>query len=271
MVVSTNPLPPSYVDVKGVFNLQKDMVGNLAGNTDPRSKEIVKSISTNLNGLYSTFVASGASAEGVLEKQGDMLAIIEQENDRLTKKKDDIDNAYSGKQRAVQLNESYRRKYNQMMKIVLVIIVSLILFIFVTFLSKRFPMVPSFVFEILSITIISAGIFMVYFMTINTLKRSPTDFDELYLQSPGTGGNTVTSKVAPPNLQDLLKGINLNQCMGSSCCDVGTRWDTGNVRCIGNSVVTFSTIQQSYDVGDFYGRMSVMPNSPNEFDGYTPV
>lgn len=263
-------LPRSYVDVKGVFNLQKDMVGNLAGNTDPNSQAVVKSISNNINSLYSTFVASGASAEGVLEKQGDMLAIINQENARLTKKKDDIDNAYSGKQRAVQLNESYRRKYHQMMKIIMVIIITLIIFILVTFLSKQFPMVPSFVFEMLSILVISAGIFMVYFMTISMLKRSPTDFDELYLQSPGTGGNTVTS-TGSSNIQNLLGGINLNQCIGSSCCDVGTRWDTGNVRCIGNSVSMFSTIQQSYDVGDFSGRFSVMPNSPNEFDGYTPV
>jgi len=264
-------LPPSYVDVKGVFNLQKDMVGNLAGNTDPASQSIVKSISNNLNTLYSDFGSSTISSEGVLEKQGDMLAIINQENDRLTKKKDDIDNAYTGKQRAVQLNESYRRKYHQMMKIIMVIIVTLIIFILVTFLSKRFPMVPSFVFEMLSILVISAGIFIVYFMTISMLKRTPTDFDELYLQSPGTGGNTVTSKAAGPNLQDLLSGYNLNQCIGSSCCDIGTHWDSGNVRCIGNSVSLFSTIQQSYDVGDFSGRVSVMPNSPSEFDGYTPV
>lgn len=264
-------LPPSYVDISGVFNLQKNLVGNLAGNTDPKSKSIVQSISSNLNELYSDFGKSNISSEGVLEKQRDMIQIINQEESRLTKKKEDIDNAYTGKQRAVQLNESYRRKYNQMMKIIMVIIVTLILFIFVTFLSKKFPMVPSFVFEILSIIIISAGIFIVYFMTINMLKRSPTYFDELYLQSPLTGGNTITSKAAAPNLQDLLGGVNLNQCIGSSCCDVGTHWDTGNVRCIGNSVALFSTIKQSYDVGDFSGRMSVMPNSPNEFDGYTPV
>ena len=264
-------LPPSYVDISGVFYLQKNLVGNLAGNTDQPSKEIIKSISSNLNNLYSTFEASQVSAGGVLEKQGDMLNIINQENARLTNKTTEIDNAYTGKQRAAQLNESYRRKYHQMMKIILVIIVTLILFIFVTFMSKTFPMVPSFVFEMISILIISAGIFIVYFMTINMLKRSPTYFDQLYLQSPDTGGNTVTSKAAAPNLQDLLGGINLNQCMGSSCCDIGTHWDTGNVRCIGNSVALFSTIQQSYDVGDFSGRMSVMPNSPNEFDGYTPV
>jgi len=263
-------LPPSYVDISGVFNLQKDMVGNLAGNTDPASQSIVQSISSNLNDLYSNFGSSTISAEGVLEKQGDMIQIINQEEDRLNKKKEDIDNAYTGKQRAVQLNESYRRKYHQMMKIIMVIIVTLVIFIFVTFLSKKFPFVPSFVFEILSIIIISAGIFIVYFMTISMLKRSPTYFDELYLQSPGTGGNTVVS-TGSSDIQNLLGGINLNQCIGSSCCDIGTHWDTGNVRCIGNSVALFSTIQQSYDVGDFSGRMSVMPNSPNEFDGYTPV
>jgi len=265
-------LPPSYVDVNGVFIVQKNLIGNLAGNSDPKSQSIVKSVSDNLNQIYKDFDQSNLSSTGILEKQDDMLKIINKENARITNKKAEIDNAYTGKQRAVQLNESYRQKYQQMMKIILVIIVTLILFIFITFLSSRFPMVPSFVFEILSIAVISTGLFIVYFMTINMLKRSPTYFDQLYLQSPGIGGNTVTSKAATaPNLQDLLGGANFNMCAGSSCCDVGTRWDTGNARCIGNGVALFSTIQQSYNLGDFNGRVSVMPNSPNEFDGYTPV
>ena len=264
-------LPPYYVDISGVFLMQKDLVGNLAGKDDAKSRQAAQSVSGGLNKLYNDFISSGASANGLIERQKDMLNIVNNEEERLNQKKADIDNAMVGKQRAVQLNNSYRQKYHSLMKIVLVIIVTLLLFILVTFLSAKYTFIPSFVFEIISIFIISFGIFIIYFMTLNVIRRSPTYFDQLYLQSPNTGGNTITSRGLPPNLQDLLGGANFSQCIGSSCCDVGTHWDTGNVRCIGNGVSTFSTIRQSYNVGDFSGRYLVKANSPNEFDEYTPV
>jgi len=118
-------LPPYYVDISGVFLLQKDLVGNLAGKGDTVSTSAVQSVSTGLNKLYNDFVGSSLSVNGVLERQNDMLSIVNNENARLTEKTKGIDDAMVGKQRAVQLNDSYRQKYHAMMKIVLVIIVTL--------------------------------------------------------------------------------------------------------------------------------------------------
>ncbi len=264
-------LPPYYVDISGVFLLQKDFVGNLAGKDDIKSRQAAQSVSGGLNKLYTDFISSGVNVNGVLERQNDMLTIVNTEQERLNQKTADIDNAMVGKQRAVQLNNSYRQKYRAMMKIVFVIIVTLLLFILITFLSQKYPFIPSFVFEILSIIIISFGIFIIYFMSLNILRRSPTYFDQLYLQSPATGGTFDTTKGSPTNWQDLTGGLNLNQCIGSTCCDVGTHWDAGNVRCVGNTVSMFTTIQQSYNIGDFSGRPLVKANSPNEYDEYTPV
>ena len=137
-----------------------------------------------------------------------MLNIVKTEQDRLNNKKDDINSAYVGKQRAVQLNESYRLKYRQFMKILLVIIVTLVLFILITFLSVRFPFIPSFIFEILSIFIISAGIFIIYFMMTDLVSRSNTYYNELNIPGPNIGGNTIATSSSTTNWQDLLNGIN---------------------------------------------------------------
>ena len=102
-------LPPYYVDISGVFLLQKDLVGNLAGKGDTVSTSAVQSVSTGLNKLYNDFVGSSLSVNGVLERQNDMLSIVNNENARLTEKTKGIDDAMVGKQRAVQLNDSYRQ------------------------------------------------------------------------------------------------------------------------------------------------------------------
>jgi hypothetical protein len=258
-------IPPYYTDISGTFNLQRNFIGNLA--PSPGTDSIVSGISTNLNTLFSNFISSGNTADDVLTQQSNMMNIVQTEQDRLNRKKDDIESAYIGKQRAVQLNESYRLKYRQFMKILLVIIVTLVLFIMMTFLSARFPFIPSFIFEMISIFIISAGLFIIYFMITNLLSRRNTYYNELNIPGPisGGSGSSTTARTGTSNIQDLFADINLNQCIGSSCCKDGTRWDAGNTSCIGNTISGFTTIQLSYD------RSLVKANSPNEFEDYTVV
>lgn len=253
-------IPKFYTDISGIFNLQRNFIGNLTPGAGTDS--VVSGISTNLNSLFTNFISSGNTADDVLTHQSKMINIVKTEQDRLDRKKDDIESAYIGKQRAVQLNESYRLKYRQFMKILLVIIVTLVLFIMITFLSARFPFIPSFIFEIISIFIISAGLFIIYFMMTNLLSRSNTYYNELNIPGPTTGGNTIATQAGMSNLQDLFGSINLNQCIGSSCCKDGTKWDSGNVSCVKDG---FTTIQLSYD------RSLVKANSPNEFEDYTMV
>ena len=264
-------ITPYYTDVSGIFNIQQNLIGNLAplsGNANVDST--ISNISQKLSALYANFADS--TADGVLTRQQDMINILNKEQARLTLKKAEIDDAYVGKQRAVQLNESYRMKYHQFMKIMLVVIVTLVLFIFVTFLSSRFPIVPSFIFEMLSILIISVGLFAIYFLVIGMLRRNNAHYDQLNLSPPpGAGGNVIISAPPAPNLQDLLSGLNINQCIGSSCCADGTRWDGGNASCVGNSRSGFTTIQIAQNNGDFYGRPLVKANSPNEDEHYTKI
>jgi len=277
MSVSTstsNTIPQYYVDVSGMFNIQRNFVGNLLTYTNGNSKvaaDASTSVSNQLNTLYGRIIDSNTSSEGILEQQGSMIAMVDAENARLTQKKSDIDNAILGKQRAIQLNESYRLKYQQYTKIMIVIIVTLLLFIGITYLSKRFPILPSFVYEILSILVISIGIFTIYYMTIDMLNRSKTYYDKLNLAPPS--GQTSTSQTSQgsqsQSIYDLLAQTNMQICIGSTCCDNGTHWDAGNATCVGNTISAFTTIQQAYSLEK--SNKNVKPNTPNEFENYMPV
>ena len=65
-----------------------------------------------------------------------MMGIVNTEHDRLNKKKDDINAAIIGKQRALELNESYRLRYQQHMKMLTVVITTLLLVIFFSHLNN---------------------------------------------------------------------------------------------------------------------------------------
>jgi hypothetical protein len=277
-MVNQVALPPAYVDLSGVLYTQQSILLPNPGDTNSASKDVVSGVSANLQNLYNTFITSDANVQGVLDHQADMESILNTERARINQKKADIDTALVGKERAVILNESHRLRYRHIFKMIFVIIVTLILFIMITFASKAYPFVPSAVFELLSIIVISVGIFSLYFLTISLLKRSPVYFNELNIPGPSASGNALpSSNTKNKNIQDLLGGLNLNSCIGSSCCSEGTTWDAGNVVCLpgnllaGSTKAAFTTITQSYQIGEITGRANVQPSSPNEFSDYTMI
>jgi hypothetical protein len=262
-----------YYDISGLFNIQKDIILNPNIASNPNIGVINKNISTSLDSIYNDYQTTNKTINDTLEHQQQMLSIVQTEKERLDMKKDEIDSAYTGKQRGVILNESYSLRYKQILKIILVIIVTLILFIIIIFISKRFTFLPASIFELLSIIVVSSGIIIVYYLTISLLSRSRVYYNELNLPPPGPVGNTLptSSNSSEYNklFKDLTNQIDTNMCIGSSCCADGTRWDSGNSTCVGNTISSFTTIDLSQIKGEFNG--SVKPNSPNEFSEYTLV
>jgi len=258
----------NYVDLSSMFNLQKDMV-LINGLPNPNINTINNSITKGLNDIYKDYLDSNKTINDTLEHQQDMIKIVNNEKQRLDMKKNEIDSAYTGKQRAITLNESYSLRYKQILKIILVIIITLILFIIIIFISNNFPFLPAFIFELLSIFVVSSGIIIVYYLIVSLLSRSNVYYNELNLPPPGVVGNALPNSTTNNSIfDDLTAEINSKMCIGSSCCNTGTKWDTGNSVCVKE---TFSTIQLLQTNGEFNNKINVMPNSPNEFSDYTPV
>uniref|UniRef100_A0A6C0HT26 Uncharacterized protein n=1 Tax=viral metagenome TaxID=1070528 RepID=A0A6C0HT26_9ZZZZ len=256
-----------FYDLSGMINVEKALLDSIK-NQD--NSTIIK----NINDVFDKYYTTDKTVNDTLTHQQNMLNIVGTENDRLKVKKDEIDTAYTGKQRAVELNDSYRLRYKQILKIILVIIITIVLFIAIIFASRAFPFVPSFIFEILSIIVVSIGIIVVYSMTINLLSRSKVDYNELNLPPPGVSGNAIATSLKKKyneDVDELLRSLDMNICYGSSCCDLGTYWDSGNGVCAGNTYSNFTTINLSQLQGEFEFNKSVMPNSPNEFSDYTFV
>lgn len=271
-------MPTDNLDLGGLLDLQKTYVNELAKLGASKPAEVntqFNTLNTSLDTLNSQLGTSIGSADAILTDQQKMDTIITNENARLVKKKESVDNEFAGQKRAISMNENYKLRNQEYIKMIVVIVFALIILIGTTFLSKTFLFIPSYVFEVLNIIIISAALYICYIIYVTILSRDKNDFNKLDLEPPqvSTPAEMAKSQKEYAKLGDLLGSINLNGCAQETCCSVGTRWDSGNAVCKGNlsgfttmgNYNPFNTIELSYN------STIVLPSSPNEFENYTKI
>ena len=251
-------------DLTGLFNIQKDYLAGIAQNSsDPDLNSKVTSLQSNLDTLYKDFDQSNKSSSAILARQQEVSAIIDEEQQRLEEKKQGIDNALAGKHRAIYLNEAYRMRQSQYLKIKVVIVVVLAICIMTTLLSRRFPIVPSIFITLINMIVILMGSIYCLFIYSSIASRSKMNYNELDLSGPASPSEAeiAASQAAAAKAGNLLGTINLG-CVGSSCCSAGTKWDKDKSKCVPDSTEDgFTTMGQS---GPF-------ANSPSEYDSYGKV
>jgi len=149
--------------------------------------------------------------------------IYKAENDRLTKRKDGINNMMMSQKRLIALNQSYTSKmkrYGYMVSII-----SFALVIIVMIISFR-SLIPSILAD-LSITIIMAGaIIWCYLIYTYIQNRDKIDFDELAVDSsalvnPENIDQKNTAAGAAGDISALENNaISSAGCIGRQCCPV---------------------------------------------------
>jgi hypothetical protein len=254
--------PYPYVDLNGVLNIQQDYLGNLSA-SDPNSAAVINQIQQNLSHMYTDYAEANASTDAALTRQKDVLDIVNSEKKRLEDKKQGVDNAAFGQKRAVELNNSNRLKQNSYTNLLIVLIITLALFVGIMIASNVLTAVPQVVFDLLSIIVISVGIYIALYSFLNIQSRNNMDFNQLEL--PGlknsTAGNALASGAGSST--NLITGS--TGCVGSDCCGTDTKWDQDNNICVKQG---FTTMSFSYNTGDI---RKVAANSPYEFEDYVPV
>ena len=271
---------PLNTDLTGLFNIQKDYLAGLAqsAGTDTELTSKVTSLQSNLDTLYKDFDKSNKSSSAVLARQQEVSSIIDEEKSRLEQKKQSIDNALVGKKRAIELNETYRIRQSQYLRIKVVFVVVLAICILLTLLQRRFPIVPSIFVTLLNLIVILIGGIYCLFIYSSISSRSLMNYNELDLAGPEapTASEIDANQVAAGKAGNLLGTINLLGCVGSACCSAGTKWDNEMSKCVPApatpaapaaapaappTVGAFTTMEQSGPIA----------HSPSEYDSYGRV
>jgi hypothetical protein len=140
-------MPQQQIDLSGIFHIQKDYISGIDTN-DPTLKQKVSGIQSQLDKLHANFKDSTASTNAVLDHQQDVMNIVDTEKQRLLLKKEQIDTSFEGKKRGILLNDSYRQRFEQYTKIIIIVVFTLAIFIGILILGRNFPIIPSFVISI---------------------------------------------------------------------------------------------------------------------------
>jgi hypothetical protein len=286
---TSSPPPTLYTDVSGIFQVQQSYYSPiLSGVNDPSMNSNINSVQSQLDNLNNGFQQANVSTTQVLTHQKDMINIVDTEKKRLLAKKQNIDHALEEKKRAIELNDSYRQRYEIYIKMVIIITFGLAILFGIQLLGNYFPVIPSFVISLFAAIDILIVLFMCYFLYLDIQRRDPLHFNELNLSGPviSTSNQVKTSTEKAKVSGDLLGSINLGQCVGVACCSDGTVWDASNSYCVpgtldasGNVVTSspvstlksgFTTISLASKIGDL-NRGFVQPSSPNEFEHYSKI
>jgi len=218
-------------DLKGIVALQKNYLDILSDKTsDPALVDKVNKLQDELSNAHKEFKEADVSSSQLLTDQEKVKSIIDTEKDRLLLKKQSIDNALSGKKREIELNDSYQKKQAEYNKIKIAWILALAIYVLITVLKNHFPVIPSFVNDLILIgTFVAVSIYSINIF-IEISRREKINFNKLNL-APPTILPTVVKKDSGRE-SDLLKGMNLYGCVSSYCCSEGTKWDSDMSKCV---------------------------------------
>lgn len=241
---------------KNSYEFQKQQLINVADETTLNAN--FSSISTALTNLNNTTINN---------------SVIDSENQRLATKNERIQAMSSSQSRMNALNESYRKKNWEYIKILIVIAISLLTILGIsTFLRNT---IPDIFIDLL--TAIIAGLAIIYSIMVykQISARSAIDFDKLNLGNPATNSekdDKATKKIISAGESGDLLGAT-NECSGASCCEEGTKWCASKNRCFPDDTTFESKCAEGF--GGMMGSMNSKKSNKidyaeTEFSDYAP-
>jgi hypothetical protein len=262
----------SYLDLSGLLLAQSNYLTSLNSGSDADISKL-RAIDASLGMLLSNWNRANQSSTQVVTNQDKVNSIVQTELTRLQTKKGDIDTAMEGQKRSIQLNDSYRKRFQHYTKMVMIVIVCLAIFVGLILVGRYFPVIPSFVIDILCVLTVSTGIVYTYLIYLDIQSRAKTNFDELSLQNPSLlSTSDIQKKTAnAAGNGDLLGSVNFGTCVGSACCSdaSGTVWDASQSMCVVKPTTSFTTMFVSQQLGDL--SKTPKANAPYEYTQYAKV
>jgi hypothetical protein len=213
-----------------------------------------------------------------IQVQTQIADIVNTENERIDLKKSKIDNELQTQNRLITLNNSYRQKYNDYNILYVIFIVFLVTLCGIMLIKRYFPMIPSFVFDIVFIIIIPFFFILLLYKYLDISKHDDIYYDEIKRDNPTilTPEQELEKKVSEQrkilNSGSLLASY--SGCIGAKCCsETNTKWDSGNSVCVakdGFTTINYALINGEIDFSKVNDNI-IQPNYPNEFENYSKI
>lgn len=252
-------MPNKIFDLGSLLDIQKDIV--VSTPTDESDIDRINGVLSNLNNLSASADQGIEDIRKIITHQADIQKIVDTEKTVLDRSNQEVHDKIASQKREIDLTDNHRKRIAEYNKIVMIIILALCALIFVNILKSKITILPEIIFDILTIIIVSYTIILCLTRYFNIQSRSLTNFDELDFNPPAIDSSAEMKRkqMAAAKTGDLLGSVATTGCVGKTCCDTGTVWDTVKLRCI----EAFNTITTDPPL--------MKPYAPCEFDHYGPA
>jgi hypothetical protein len=209
---------------------------------------------SDVGNLYNGLNSTTLNTNDVLIKQKEMINIVNSEQKRLNEKKQSVDNALEGQQRLITLNNSYRLRYADYTKMIIIFTICLTIFILVSIAKRYIPFFPEPIYNIIIILLIPICVIALYYKYSEIVSHNRLYYDELDLKAPSMLSSEDKLKEKVAEQTNILKSGNLlaglEGCFGAQCCSGNTIWDSGNSICVAAPRSGFTTIDYALINGE---------------------
>jgi hypothetical protein len=188
-----------------------------------------------LTDLASSVKTKDNAVSAVLTKQKQVNNILTSEINRLKVKKEQIDNARQGQMRVLMMNESYRKRQSEYMKLIIAVVVVFALVIVMRYTRVFFNVLPEAVYTLLHILLFASVIIYSMITYVNVSSREKINFDRLDIPGPKIESTAdFNARNAAAKLAgDLLGVSDSDLCKGAACCTAGaTEWNLIDQKCV---------------------------------------
>jgi hypothetical protein len=257
---------PAITDLGSLLSLQR----NIIIDNNPSDNTVLVGIRNNLNQLATVSDQGINDVRKLITQQSNMQEIVDNETRVLETKQLNMADDKVSKQREISLTNNSRKRTAEYNKMIMIIIGAMALSLAMNMLKDKITIVPEIIFNIATIIIVSIAGINVVRRYLDILSRSPSNYDELYLEPPAVdSADAIKQKQADAAKSgDLLGSIASAGCVGKACCDIGTRWDETKRRCVeaGGNADGFGNINPPAQK-----CLTAEPYSPSEYDNYSKI
>jgi len=199
-----------------------------ASSTSPTASSQVTVLQNTLTSVDSA-INSNVYA-GVVSQQDAVKGILDQETERLNLKKQSIEQAKSGQDRVLTMNESYVMRNREYLKILIATCVILGA-VAATFALQGQDLIPSGISTLLVVVLLTVWAIYSFNIYMGILGRDPIYFDQITGPAVPNSRATSTASATSGTGGNLLAMANLGACVGSTCCAQGTQWEKATQTC----------------------------------------
>jgi len=224
--------------------LYGDLEANVAANGDTAIRDqLVAKISTisearmnmyrDLLDNYAIIRDSVAQTRGDLVDQMTLIDVVQQQLDSLRRQVGNINAEKTGKERMIEINTYYGKKYMAQKELMQIIILTCVPLLVLALLAK-FGTLGKQVASVLGGIVLVIGLYYIIRKIIDISSRSKLVFDEYdWSFDPATIKPTVIEyDMEQLGLADTSFGDATLGCVGQQCCSKGTVYDKTTLRCV---------------------------------------